>query len=184
MIATPTCAVSPAQNSPCRLAQIDRRTGIVRQVRVRKWRFYPYRVYQSGDCLGPHQRTLGGVRITEGSDFSWNRTRSPPSDQPGRLHGVLSICIEFWRRLQRNRGQHREQEISPVCCIVVLSLSFQLCVRHEQVINVIPLMGKSPLTSNAECLVGFTVKAPMLCPNRILRSLDHSHKFPKHQGRI
>ena len=73
---------------------------------------------------------------------------------------------------------------SPVCCIVVLSLSFQLCVRHVQVIDIIPLMRKGSLTSSAEQLVRFPVEASLFRPDCILGPLDNSHEFSKHQGRI
>ena len=74
------------------------------------------------------------------NDVSWNHTRSPPSDQPGRLHGVLSICTEFWKRTQQSGGQRRGGKILPVRRVVVLSFTFPLRVCHEQVINVISPM--------------------------------------------
>jgi hypothetical protein len=78
----------------------------------------------------------------------------------------------------------REEQKSPVGCIIVLSFSFQLRVRHKQVVDVIPLMGKCSLISNAERLVRFPIKASIFCPDRVFGSFDYSHEFPKHQGRI
>ena len=49
-----------------------------------------------------------------------------------------------------NRMEAGMGKMSPVCCIVVLSLALQLSVCHKQVINVIPPMGKGSLTSDAE----------------------------------
>ena len=54
---------------------------------------------------------------------------------------------------------------SPVCCIIVLPLLFQLCVQHKQVINVILFMGKGPLTSNTERFVRFATEASEFGPD-------------------
>jgi len=32
--------------------------------------------------------------------FSWNHTRSPPSDRPSRRYGVPPVCSEFWKNIQ------------------------------------------------------------------------------------
>ena len=82
------------------------------------------------------------------------------------------------------RGYRGRKKVSPVRRIVVLSLSFQLLVRHEQVINVIPPVGKSSLTSNTEQLIRLPIEASMLRPDCVLGSLDYSHEFSEHQGRI
>lgn len=72
----------------------------------------------------------------------------------------------------------------PVCCIIILPLSPQLCVCHEQVVNVIPLVGKGSLTSVTEQLVSLPIEASVLRSDCVLRSLDDSHEFPEHQCRI
>ena len=58
--------------------------------------------------------------------------------------------------------------MSPVCCVVVRSGLFQLCVRQEQIVDGIPLVGEGRLTSSAERFVGFPIEASVFRPDCIL----------------
>ena len=73
---------------------------------------------------------------------------------------------------------------SPICCIIVLSLALQFCVCHKEVIDLVPLVGKGPLSAVAKRPVCFPIKAPLLGPDRFFRTLNNSNDFAENQSRV
>ena len=144
-----TCAVSPAQNSPCWLVQIIRRTRTIRQAKIRMEIRY---------ILSVSIRRLSWTSSTYLERGQFNRGKADSRGNAQVVHLLTNhpdITEIFQYPMSPDSGFSemnvtQREEISPVCYIVVLSLSFQPCVRNKQIVNLIPSKGKGSLTPNTE----------------------------------
>lgn len=95
-----------------------------------------------------------------------------------------SFKMKWELELDSGKGRNSHAGNSPVCCVVILSLTLQCRVRHEKIVNFVPLVGKCPLGATTKRPVRFPVEASVLSPDCLLRPLDHSHDLTEHQSGV
>lgn len=177
-----TWAVSPAQNNPFLLAQIVRRTGTVRQAGVETNMTHT-------KCVN-EEVVLNLVHIPLSGSVPWRRGEFCGIVQKIHFLTDLTAAVKSPQYRMSSGGKISEMiggiwgEMSPVCCVIILSLSSQLVICYEKVIDIVSFIGECGLASGTEQLVGLPIEASALDPDCIFRSLDHAHKFPKYQGGI